>query len=345
MNAIERITATLQGAPTDRRAICLILSHYGARLTDCPLERFFTDPAAYARGQSAVFETFQVDFLFSPLALALFGEAFGSELRSFHNLAPNVIRPAIPSAGEIDQLAVPDIDSHPRLLFLRETIRLMAAAHGHQIPIAAIALSPMNLPTLILGFDVWMETVLFDPDGTRRVLQKMIPFCVRWANAVLADGAGFVALPTTFVNPSIVTRQIAAEIAIPAFEETFAQINGPIVLHSGGTPLSGYLDLFAGLPNVVGIVLNEKDSFAEAREQLGPKMVLLGNVEGVSLAGLRSEQVLEECRTVLLDRQADPYFALGSATGDIPYDTPAENIHAFGRAAEAFANGRNGGVS
>ena len=62
MNSMERIQAALAGKPVDRRAIAPVLGLYGARLTNCPLDQYYTDPAAYARGQSAVRETFQPDW-------------------------------------------------------------------------------------------------------------------------------------------------------------------------------------------------------------------------------------------------------------------------------------------
>ena len=40
MNSMERIQATLAGKPLDRRAIAPVLGLYGARLTNCPLERY-----------------------------------------------------------------------------------------------------------------------------------------------------------------------------------------------------------------------------------------------------------------------------------------------------------------
>ena len=91
MNSIERISATLQGKPTDRRAVSLLLPLYGARLTDCKPSKYYTDAAAYARGQSAVRETFQPDVLFGPFAVALEGAAFVSVMTA--NNETGVIQP------------------------------------------------------------------------------------------------------------------------------------------------------------------------------------------------------------------------------------------------------------
>jgi uroporphyrinogen decarboxylase len=339
MNSKERVLATLQGKPSDRCAISPILSLYGARLTDCPLAEYYTNSTAYARGQSAVLETFQPDILFGPFALPLEGEAFGSQVKFFRNQAPNLATPAIDSVDKMSQMAVPDLNSHPTLLYFREAIRIMAAEHGHQIPIVAIALDPVGLPAMIMGLEGWLQTLLFDKDGTKRMLGITIPHFIQWVNSLLADGAAFIAIPTAFLNPFIVTRQIATEVAIPALKEAFSQVNGSLFVHSAGAPLAAFIDLFADLPKVVGFILNERDSFAEARNKVGPEFTLIGNIEGPYIYKQKSEEIRAECRKILHDRRNDARFILGSSCADIAIDTPPENIHAFRQAAQEFAEG------
>ncbi|MFQ5343211.1 MAG: uroporphyrinogen decarboxylase family protein [Anaerolineae bacterium] len=335
MNSLERVLATLQGEPTDRRAVSLTLSLYGARLTGCRLTEYYTNPVAYARGASAVMETFQPDILFGPFALCLEGEAFGSRVRFYEDQAPNLTRPAISSSGEIAQLAAPDIETHPRLRFFRATIRRMAAEHGQQVPIAAVALGPMGLPAMIMGIEGWLETLLFDEAGTQRMLEMAVPYFVRWANVLLAEGASLVVVPAAFANPTIVTREMAARIAVPALKEAYSQINGPLIVHSAGVSLAPFLDLLADLPNVVGFVLNHGDSFAEARARVGAQATLIGNIDGPTLHMREPDEIAAECRKVLHDRRDDPHFILGTSAADIGFDTPVENIRAVLRAAQA----------
>ncbi len=214
MNSMERIMATLQGKPVDRRAVSLTLSLYGARLTSCDLQTYYTNPARYARGQSAVRELFKPDIIFAPFALPLLGAAFGGEVRFFENQAPNLVKPAISSASEIDQLVVPDIDTDPHLTYFRECIRLLAAECGTEIPVVAIALSPVDLPSMIMGIEPWLETLLFDEEGFNRMLDITTPHFVKWVNALLADGATCVALPAAFTNSNILPHNIAEKIAV-----------------------------------------------------------------------------------------------------------------------------------
>jgi len=340
MNAIQRIQSTLQGMPTDRRAISLTLSLYGARLTHCPLTDYYTDPVAYARGQQAVRETFAPDVLFAPFSLPLEGASFGSKIRIYTDHAPNLRQPVLTSIADLPRLTVPDIDNHPIQHYFTEAIRLMVRDHGGEVPIAAIALSPVDLPAMLLGIEGWLDTLLFNPDGTQALLNITVPYFVRRANALFKAGATFIVLPTPFVNPYIVTRNIAEQMISTVLKPAFAQINGPLVIHATGAPLTKFLDLFTDLPNVVGFVLNNSDDPTIARQKIGPEPVLIGTIEGPELVDQTPTQIEADCMALLQTTQDDPRFILGTSGADVRFDTPINHILLLRQCAEAFAQRR-----
>lgn len=326
MNPTQRILATLEGKPTDRRAIAPGLGLYGARLSGCPLQTYYRDPAAYARGQAQVRERFAPDLLFGPFAFALIGEAFGSELHWFETQPPTVRRPVAATVEDWDGLAIPDPHRDPRLAYLREAVRLMVAEHRGEVPIGMPLPPPIDLPALVMGMEGWMETVLFDPEGARRILDKVIPFFVRLANGLLEAGASFIVAPCAFASPAIVTREIAAQFARPVLTETLTKFQGPLLLHHGGAPILANLDLVAGLPRTVGYVVDERDDLDRARQILGPDVILLAGPNAPRLDGRDPAEVARVCRAILDNRRADPRFILTTTGPDIPWNTPPENI-------------------
>ena len=326
MNSMERVLSAIQGAPVDRRAVSLTLSLYGARLTQCPLKEYYTNPARYLEGQLAVHELCRPDVLFTPFALTAEAEAFGSERVFFDNGPPNIKKPAVSCAADFIKIALPDIDSHPSLLYLREATRLLAASAKQTVPIAAIALNPVDLPAIVMGIENWLETLLFDEKATKLILEKTCTFFIKWANGLLADGANFLALPSMFTNPKILTKQIVEKTILPAVHAAFAEVKGPLVFHHGGNRLEEFMPLYTTLPNVAAFVIDSRDHFAEIRKHTGPERLLLGNINGPNLWRLKPEQVKQQCEKILADRQGDPYFILATSDADIAYDTPLENI-------------------
>jgi uroporphyrinogen decarboxylase len=339
MNSLERVLATVSGNPTDRRAVSLLLSLYGARLTGCPLESYYRDPTAYAQGQAAVQETFQPDILFGPFALPLEGAAFGSQVRFFETQAPNLARPVLSNPEEIKDLSIPNLESDPYLAYFHEAVRLLAAQHGSDTPIAAIAIGPVDLPIMLLGIEGWLEAVLFDDSSTKRILDITIPYTIQRFNDLFDAGATFIVTPAVFANPSIVTKSIIKRLALPALCETFSQVNGPIVIHSGGARLTPFLDIYSQLSNVAGFLLNANEDMKLARQITGENAVLIGNLDGPNLHHLSEDTIQADCEQLLKDCKTDPRIILGTCGADIAYETPTENILALRSAALSVSKG------
>lgn len=140
MNSAERVMATLQGAPVDRRAVVTTTSLYGARLTGCVFERYYTVSKEYADGQAAIIERFQPDLLLSPLCVANEAKAFGCDKRYMKENPPNITKRAIACGAEIDAIKFPDIDTHPSILYTRElpvNIEIEEVAARHPLRVDA----------------------------------------------------------------------------------------------------------------------------------------------------------------------------------------------------------------
>lgn len=326
MNSLDRVFATLQGKPTDRRAVTLTLSLYGARLTECPLKKYFTDPKAYFEGQTAVIERCRPDTIFTPFLATAEAEAFGSEAVYINRNPPNLRKPIIKDASEISKLKEPDIDSHPRILYLRESTRLLSSRLKGKCPVVGVLLTPIDLPALIMGLDGWLETILFDEENTQRMLEKTARHFVKLANALFSDGADFLAMPSMLSNPKLITRKIAEETALPILKDAFQAVNGPLVFHHGGNPIGKFMDLYSGLPNVEAFLIDSRDKFSEVREKVGSQKLLLGNIDGPTLWNLSPEQIQKICTKLLNDRKDDKHFIMATASADIAYNTPLENI-------------------
>src|SRR5665647_578046 len=110
MTSTERVVAALQGTAADRRAFTMTLSLYGAKLTNCPLPQYYTKPECYLQGQIAVAERCKPDIIFTPFALSLEAQAFGSEIFYMEKCPPNVKKPFICNTSEIDKIKMPNIE-------------------------------------------------------------------------------------------------------------------------------------------------------------------------------------------------------------------------------------------
>ncbi len=338
MNSRERFFNVLEGKPVDRRPFGSLTSLYGAKLTGCPLFKFYNDAGEFARGQDAVRQTVNPDFLVSPFLFAGYGEAFGSKLQYLENYVPNILKPAISSAKDISRLTVPDTETHPRMLYYRDAVRKIKASHGKDAVIVGIVLSPIDLPIVIMGLDAWLLTVLSDEDGTKRMLDITVPFFVRFCNALYQDGADVLAMPMAFLTHDVTTRHLAADFAVPVLRSALSQINGPMVCHHTGSSFFNYLDLLYDLPNVKGLTMYEKDDILTARKRSKPDTVLFAGLDGPTLYTLTADTVKSKCLEMLAVMKDDPYYIPFATGTDVDIRTPVENLVAIREAAEGAAN-------
>lgn len=326
MSSHERITAVLEGIPQPRTPYTFALSLYGAKLTGCNPAEYYRNPQCYVEGQIAVHNLCSPDILFSPFATCLEAEAIGSELNFPPNAPPNIRKPAVRSADEFLGLSMPDVENHPSLLYFRECVRCLAERFNDQTPICGVLTAPVDLPAIVMGIDMWIETLVCAPEKAAEVIDKTKSHFIRMANALLEDGAAFICLPTMFANPQILYPQLIDTLILPALNEAFKEVNGTIIFHHGGNPLVPYLDKYLSLSNVAGFAVDHRDSLDKARELIGSGRLLLGNICGPTLSRIPMKKVLERVDFILDNRKDDSRFIFSTSAADIPWNTPPELI-------------------
>ena len=334
MKSSERVMAAIQGKPTDRNAVALTLSLYGAKLIGAPLKEYYNNPKLYAEGQLAVRETFEPDILLAPFALSLLGAAFGGRIKYFDNHPPNISEPALSEPEELLSARIPNIDTDPILRYIRESLREMVSNANEDYPVSAIALSPIDLPIMLMGIEKWLDTVLFKQDLTKRILEISIDFFLNWTNVLFEDGATCVILPAPFANLRIVTKKFLTQTAIPTLIESFSKCQGPLIMHHCGTSYIETLEYIKELPNVIGYCVGKEDNLEKSREIIGKDTLLLGNIDGPSLYKLSAESIFKRTCKILDDRKGDQHFILATSAADVDLDTPEENIHAIMQAVK-----------
>jgi len=337
VNSLDRLLAALQDQPSDRPALFLNASLYGARLTGATLEEHYTRPEVYAEGQMAVRERFAPDLLISPFFVSAMGEAFGSSWRVRPRQAPNLSAFAARGAEEMLRLPLPDVHGHPRLRYLRETIRILARRYAGEVPVIGVLVAPTDIPPLVIGLEAWLDALLFQPDLARALLDRLTPFFLELGRAMLADGATGLALTGNLANRFIVTDAVAENLTLPALRAAMAELKAPLIFHHGGCPLVEQLARFKDLPNVVAHFIDAGEDPGAARRALGPGSVVMGNLDGPGLLHLEPAEVRERCLRTLAQRGGDRQFILSTCGADIQLDTPPDRIAAVSDAVRHAA--------
>jgi uroporphyrinogen decarboxylase len=331
MTGMERVLCALHGKPADRRAFTLALSLYGARLSGCPTQEYYSDPKRYLEGQRKVVRLIDPDIVFAPFTLPFEALAYGGEGVWLDKFPPNVRKP--PFRGQDMPVSLgDDMFLAPGLAYLVESTRLLALEFGPSKPVCAVATAPVDLPAMLLGIEGWLETLLFDPERAARLMALAEEHFLRLTGAFFAAGAAFVAIPVMFANLRLVTPALLEDAVLPALARAFDQSAGPLVYHHGGNRILDHLQRFSSLPNVAGFLLDPRDSMSRARDILGPGRLVLGNMNGPGLARMQPDKAYASVSTLLAERASDRAFMLASSHADVPFDTSPDTLLAVRRA-------------
>jgi len=331
MHSRERILAALHGQPVDRRPFVPVLSSYGARLTNMPLSRYYREPALYAAGQQAVVETFGVDAVIAPLLFPCEGEAFGSELRFYDNQPPNIRRMAGSSIDEFLAMKMPDPVSNPSYVYLLESARLTVERCGKDALVGAILTTPLDLPSLVVGIEGWLDALMFRRELLPQVFDRLVPQFLARARLLKQAGIDFYVISGGFDNSTTVMRSLVESTILPVLKRCLGELELPALLHNGGGSLLAFADLYGCLPQVAGIYLDGQE-MAEARAGLPASCALIGGFTELSVQAGTPEQLYQQARALLQERRDDARFVLATIGPDVPLNTPAENILALRRA-------------
>lgn len=338
MNAYQRVMNTLQGLPTDRAAVFAVLGAYGGKLTQTDLRTLYSDAAAYVAGQRAVQETFGLDLVLATFDYSAIVEAFGGEVAWFADQAPNMKQPAASDASSALALPMPDPQRTARLPVILEAARQLVKIYREQVPVFAAVPGPCVLPTLVVGIEGWMETLLFDEAASRKVLDRTGEFFTAWANALLEAGVTALITTESMASAEMVPRKLFAERLLPHLRSMFGQVQGPMVFHHGGGQVRHILDLLPGLPGLVGVVVSSKDDLAESRRLIGPDLTLVGNLDNLSLQVASAAEVYRWSLACLQTAAPGGRYILSHSAADVPMSTPPENLRAMVEASKTYAD-------
>jgi uroporphyrinogen decarboxylase len=218
--------------------------------------------------------------------------------------------------------------------YIEDCISGLIQQLGTQVPVAPLVPSPIDMPLMMLGMEKWLHTFLFEPRKTQQILALTTPYFIQRCNRLFAMGAPFLVTSGIFTNPGVLTRELVQSTAIPFIQKAFSQLDGPVILHSGGKKIAPFLDLLAALPQVAGFVLSSGEDMRHARNKVGEDPVLAGNIDGPTLHQLSAEAIYTRSLALLDEVEEDSRCILCTSGADIRMETSVENIHALLRAAQ-----------
>ncbi len=328
MNGRERILATLEGGTRDSLALMPITMMFASSLAGHKYRNYASNHKVLVECQLRVAETFDFDYVSAISDPAREASDLGAPIEWFDDQPPalNESRALIAGKAAFARLQLPDPHRGPRMSDRIAGVALLKERAGKDKFIEGWVEGPCAMAADLRGLNALMLDFHDDEAFVRDLFEFVVEMELRFARAQLDAGADLIGVGDAAA--SLVGPRIYREFVLP-FEceliEGLRNLGAYVRLHICGNTRRILPEM--GQTGADIIDLDYPSPLGEARAAMGPRQVLLGNIDPVrSLRDGTPKSItadLEECF-----RQAGPRYIAGAGC-EVPSGTPEGNVHAM----------------
>ena len=328
MNGYERVLAMIEGRPVDCLPNMPITMMLAADQIGEPYGLYSRDYRVLAEAQLRTAELFGFDYVSSISDPAREAADCGATVHYFDDQPPAIDETdsLLTDKTVLARLKHPDPLGGGRMHDRVEATRLLREKVGGELLVEGWVEGPCAEAADLRGINRLMLDFYDDPQFVRDVFEWVLELALRFAKVQVEAGADIIGLGDAAA--SLVGPQIYEEFVWP-YEKRLVD-----ALHAMGTRVRLHIcgntsRIFEGIGRLgCDIVdLDFKVSVAKAREAMGEKQVLLGNLDPVkAIRNGTPDSILAELAQC--HREAGRSYIVGAGC-EIPRDTPAANLLAL----------------
>jgi MtaA/CmuA family methyltransferase len=328
MNSRARLLAHLAGQPVDRLPLLPITMQFAADLAGVSYRRYATDFRVLVEAQLRTAERFAFDFVSCISDPAREAADCGATVVFFDDQPPafDETNALLADKSHFARLRAPDPHGGGRMTDRVQAAALFRERTAGQLGIEGWVEGPIAQAADLRGINTVMLDFFDDPALVRELFAFVVDMELRFARAQIEAGVDWIGIGDAAA--SLVGPELYREFVWP-FEKQLVDgihaLGSKVRLHICGNTSPLLADM-----GRLGADIVDLDYYAdvgEARRQMGPDQVLLGNLAPVALLrnGTPAEitQALAACH-----RAAGPRFIVGAGC-EIPRDTAAANVRAL----------------
>jgi MtaA/CmuA family methyltransferase len=318
----------LEGRPVDRLPLLPITMMFASDQIGSRYREYCTDFRILAEGQIRTADTFGFDYVNTMSDPAREAADCGAVVEYFDQQPVALVedQALLADKAKLRSLKVPDPLGGGRMHNGINAVALLKERVGKSKIVEGWVEGPIAEAADLRGINTVMMDFFDDPTFVRDLFAFVIEMELRFAREQIRAGADIIGIGDAAA--SLVGPHIYDEFVCPYEKELVEGIQGfgaKVRLHiCGNTRLS-----LRGMGKL-GCEIVDLDSLApisEARQQMGPNQIVLGNLNPVAVLRNGNPSLVKssiaECH-----QQAGPRFIVGAGC-EVPRETPVENLRAL----------------
>ncbi|MBI2440843.1 MAG: uroporphyrinogen decarboxylase family protein [Lentisphaerae bacterium] len=335
MNGRERIRRLLAGKPVDRPPVMASFIAWGAQQRGIPQRRIHQEPETNAAVLVGLSRELGLDGAYISSDNWIIHSALGGAVNFPDDDEPWGHPPVLAEWDQLAGLTVPDPQASARMRFMLEAARRAVVINQGELFLEAnIDSGPFQMAGILRGAQRLMQDVSEEPEKVHQLLE----FCLKVAETY---GAAMAATGVDAIQFGDSTGSLISEAMYEQFVRPYQAPVIKTIRQAGCYPflhVCGQTDHLAGRLAQSGAACVEIDGPADLKKTIAVfnnRLVLRGNVPTPLLREGTVGQV-EQAARACLQAAGSRRLILSPGCG-VPRGTPAENIRALVRAAQAAA--------
>jgi MtaA/CmuA family methyltransferase len=328
MTSKERVLAHLEGRPVDHLPLMPITMMFAADQLGVKYGEYARDHRVMVEAQILTAEKFGFDYVSAISDPAREAADCGAEIEYFDDQPPAIIedRALLADKARLGSLAFPDVLGGGRMHDRVKAIALFSRRVGGEKIVEGWVEGPCAEAADLRGINALMLDFFDDPGFVRDLFEFSVEMELRFARAQVEAGAGVIGIGDAAA--SLVGPKLYREFVQPYERRLIAGIRAMGArtrLHICGNTRRMLAAMGETGADIVD--LDYLAPLAEAREQMGPAQMLLGNIEPVNALRNGTPESVTAAMT-RCHRDAGPRWIAGAGC-EVCRDTPEANLRAL----------------
>jgi uroporphyrinogen decarboxylase len=305
-----------------------------ARVVGVKVSEFRGNGRLIAKAHIAAYRLFGYDNIRIFTDLYSLAEAMGAKIIYPEDETAYLDAPALSDESGIDALVPADPRKDGNLPQLLDAAEIVLEAVGSEAPVTGAVTCPFTTASFLIGTEKLTRMTIKNPEAVHKLCELALQSALNYAKALIDAGVS-PSLTDPMSSGTVIGGKHFAAFSFPYLKRLIDYIHGrdrAVTLH-----ICGKTDHIWDLMADAGadcISIDNEASLAGAKEKVGHKLRLMGNVHptAVMLDGTTEDvkKAVAECVRQAADSPKGLIIASGCS---LPTETPFDNIHAMMDAA------------
>lgn len=333
MTSRERILGLFKGQEVDHLGLMPITMMFAAKQAGKPYGKYAVDHRVLVEAQLITSERFGFDHV-SGITETREAPDCGAKIQIFEDqpYAIDESRSRLTDKRALSSLEMPDPLSGKFMHDRIEGLRLLKEQAGSEKIVEGWVEGACGAGADLRGINRLMLDFYDDPEFVRELFDFVVELGLRFGRAQIEAGADLIGVGDPAA--SLVGPQIYREFVWP-YEKKLVdglhEAGGAVRLHICGNTKDILADM--GRLGCEIVDIDSMVSIAEAREAMGPKQILAGGLDPVSVLQNGTPEVVRKAVSECHKVAGKSYIA--AAGCEVPPDTPEENMRALAEYARS----------